>query len=212
VSVLGAHDSSFFSRRTTVLFFIVCVHVAAIYGLASGFRQQASDKVSPPAIKAHVEDLPRILEVVLPPMIFTKPDVKVMDPPPLPKFELLPVIAPPATVTLGPTIPPSTGQSSDKAVTRVPGGPGKGFPSTREFYSSAAILAEESGVAAIRVCVDAAGRLTSDPIIATSSGYPRLDKDALALARAGSGHYRSTTENGAPISDCYAYRVRFELR
>lgn len=213
VSLLGAHDSSFFSRRTTVLIVIICLHAAAIYGLASGFMRPATDKVaSPPAFKGHIEDPPEIQQVLLPPIKFTKPDVKVIDPPPLPKIELRPLVVPPTTVTLVPATTPSTEQSGSRAIARVPGGPGKGFPTTREFYSSAAILAEESGVTAIRVCVDKAGRLTSDPIIAASSGYPLLDKDALALASAGSGHYRSTTENGVPVSDCYSYRVRFELR
>lgn len=213
VSLLGAHDSSFFSRRTTVLIIIVCLHAAAIYGLASGFMRPATDKAaSPPPLKGHIEDPPVIQQVLLPPLRFTKPDVKVMDPPPLPTIELRPLVVPPTTVTLVPATPPSTEQSGPRAIARVPGGPGKGFPTTREFYSSAAILAEESGVAAIRVCVDQAGRLTTNPVIATSSGYPRLDKDALALARAGSGHYRSTTENGVPVSDCYSYRVRFELQ
>jgi TonB family protein len=82
----------------------------------------------------------------------------------------------------------------------------------RDFYPPGSILAEETGAAAVRVCVDRNGRLTSDPLIVESSGYRRLDGGALALARAGSGHYRSTTEDGAPVSGCYAFRVRFELQ
>jgi hypothetical protein len=54
--------------------------------------------------------------------------------------------------------------------------------------------------------------LASDPAIAQSSGSARLDEGALKLAKAGSGHYRSTTENGTPVSYCYPLRIRFELR
>jgi hypothetical protein len=64
----------------------------------------------------------------------------------------------------------------------------------------------------VRVCVDEHGRLQGDPTIADTSGSARLDGGALALARAGSGHYRSSTEDGKPVSSCYAYRVRFQLR
>jgi periplasmic protein TonB len=94
----------------------------------------------------------------------------------------------------------------------VIGGPGPGFPDTDPYYPSASRRLGESGIATLRVCVDADGRLASDPAIAHSSGSARLDEGALKLARAGSGHYRSTTENGTPVSYCYPLRVRFELR
>jgi hypothetical protein len=32
------------------------------------------------------------------------------------------------------------------------------------------------------------------------------------LARAGSGHYRPTTEDGRPVTACYPIKIRFELR
>jgi Gram-negative bacterial TonB protein C-terminal len=64
----------------------------------------------------------------------------------------------------------------------------------------------------VRVCVDDNGRLASDPLIAQTSGSARLDEGALKLARAGSGHYRTTTENGRPVSYCYPLNVRFELK
>ena len=62
------------------------------------------------------------------------------------------------------------------------------------------------------LCIAGSGRLTSDPAIAQSSGSPRLDAGALALAKAGSGHYRPTTEDGRPVSSCFPLRIRFELR
>jgi hypothetical protein len=53
--------------------------------------------------------------------------------------------------------------------------------------------------------------LAADPTVAQSSGIPRLDAAALKLAKAGGGHYRPSTENGQPVSSCYAYRIRFRL-
>jgi len=91
------------------------------------------------------------------------------------------------------------------------GGPGSGFPVTDDFYPSAARRLEEQGAATVRVCVDPNGRLTAPPMNVVSSGYPRLDEGALQLARAGSGHYRPSTEDGRPVNSCYAFRVRFEL-
>jgi TonB family protein len=94
----------------------------------------------------------------------------------------------------------------------VLGEPGKGFPNTADFYPSASIRAEEQGLAAVRACVDPNGRLTSDPTIVQSTGKPRLDEAALKLARAGSGRYRATMEDGKPVSSCYAFGIRFNLK
>jgi TonB family protein len=97
-------------------------------------------------------------------------------------------------------------------VSRVPGGPGIGFPATEDFYPSAAKRLEEQGIATVSVCVDAHGRLTSDPTTVQSSGNAKLDAGALQLAKAGSGHYRPSTEDGRPVDGCYSFRVRFQLR
>jgi TonB family protein len=69
----------------------------------------------------------------------------------------------------------------------------------------------ETGAATVHVCVDTRGRLTADPTLTRSSGSRRIDDGALNLAKAGSGHYRPSTEDGQPVSACYPYRIRFEL-
>jgi TonB family protein len=97
-------------------------------------------------------------------------------------------------------------------VLRLNGSPGKRFPSTDDFYPDAAIRAGEQGVATVMACVDVKGRLTSNPTIAQSSGHPRLDEAALRLAKAGSGYYVASTEDGRPVNACYPYGIRFYLR
>jgi TonB family protein len=104
-----------------------------------------------------------------------------------------------------PALPP-------RAVKQVQGGPGKGFPNPDDFYPPLARHMEEQGVATVRVCVDGTGRLTSDPTTLQGTGSPRLDEGALKLARAGSGHYRPTTEDGQPVHSCYPFRIRFQLK
>ena len=64
----------------------------------------------------------------------------------------------------------------------------------------------------VRVCVDSKGKLTSNPTTVKSSGIARLDEGALKLARAGSGHYRATTEDGQPVDSCYPLGIRFQLK
>jgi TonB family protein len=97
-------------------------------------------------------------------------------------------------------------------IKRVLGGPGKGFPNTNDFYPYPAIRAGEKGVVGVRTCVDDTGRLTAAPTIARPSGSSSLDEGALKLAKAGSGHYRPTTEDGLPVSSCYEFLIRFDLR
>ncbi len=80
-----------------------------------------------------------------------------------------------------------------------------------DFYPEVARRLEQQGNVIVNVCVDAKGRLTSAPTAQQSSGYPRLDEGALALAKAGSGHYKPTTEDGHAIEACYPFRVIFKL-
>jgi TonB family protein len=97
-------------------------------------------------------------------------------------------------------------------VIREPGGPGKGFPHTEDFYPANALRLGQEGVATVQVCVDEKGRLTSMPTITQSSGMASLDDGAVKLAKAGSGHYRPTTEDGRPVSSCYGYRIGFHVK
>jgi TonB family protein len=107
---------------------------------------------------------------------------------------------------LQPPLPPA------HTISRVQGGAGPGFPHPDDYYPEAAKRLEEQGMATVQVCVDAKGRLTSDPTTLQSAGSPRLDEGALKLARAGSGHYRATTEDGRSVDSCYPLRIRFQLK
>ena len=97
-------------------------------------------------------------------------------------------------------------------ILQVQGGPGMGFPDPDDFYPVLARHLEEQGVATVQVCVDAKGRLASVPTTLQGTGSSRLDEGALKLARAGSGHYRATTEDGQPVNSCFPFRVRFQLK
>jgi TonB family protein len=106
-------------------------------------------------------------------------------------------------------LPPETPRH---VVQQLAGGPGVGFPDAAEFYPSHSIRLGEEGISTVQVCVDRKGRLTSEPTTVRGSGSARLDEAALKLARAGSGHYRATTEDGQPVNSCYAFGVRFQMR
>jgi TonB family protein len=204
-------DPVLFSRRTLVVMAIVAAHVGAYYAFTSGLVAQIFDGFPPPIVVQFVDkarpDEP-IRKLPGPNLSHTtsddakqnfKPMVETLGDPPI------------EVGTTEPTVPPGPQEPPARHINRVSGGPGRGFPSTEEYYPGVSRSLGETGAAAVQVCVDASGRLLTDPAIVTSSGSARLDAGALALARAGSGHYRSTTEDGKPVNSCYPFRVRFTL-
>lgn len=208
IAALASHDGPPCSRRSTIILLVLALHGAVISAFFTGVIPPVG---APPPGPIQTRFLAPIKE---PPLA-----------PPGPSLQFREWNPVPPNPDVQPNVPPLTGErqelvlepsqlapSQPHSVVRVQGGPGEGFPSTEIFYPAASRRLEETGASAVRVCVDGRGRLTGDPTITDSSGSMRLDAGALALAKAGSGHYRSTTEDGKAVTSCFAYRVRFSLR
>ena len=198
-----------FSRRTTVILLIVGLHIVVICGLAAAIVGPAVLK-TPERIQGYVVPQAPKTPPPLPAdptLTGVRPEISLppwRDPPP----------DPPATIpesTSGGLPLQTAGAPITKAVNRVLGGPGAGFPNTDDFYPEASRRLGEKGITRVDVCVDGTGQLIGRPTIGQSSGSARLDDGALRLAKAGSGHYRATTEDGRPVSACYPFLVRFRL-
>jgi TonB family protein len=205
----------YFSLRSATLFLIAGLHAALFYGLITTLSHTRGT-AAPINLQNHeVTPAPREKEP-LPGSAFKDWTIYV------PK----PVVDTPRKIDFEDVV---TGDDTEKKPPRIitqlilpeppihvvrqfAGGPGAGFPETADFYPSASIRLGEEGISAVRVCVDPKGRLTSEPTTVKGSGSARLDEAALKLARAGSGHYRATTEDGQPVNSCYAYGVRFQLK
>jgi TonB family protein len=205
----------FFSSRALTFGLVLSLHAALFAGLMMA-GTKLFKPVEPPAIQPRVIDQPPPPPVDVPPVntprrfvdeftVLPKlPPVEPPEEPMVPKIES----DPPA-----PPEPPGTSaNSSPREIVRVQGGAGTTFPHAGDYYPDASRRSEEQGAAVLRVCVDAAGRLTSDPVSTESSGSGRLDAAAIKLAKAGTGHYRPTTQDGRPVADCYPIKIRFELR
>jgi TonB family protein len=205
-------DAGYFSRRSGTLILVVSLHAVLFYGVVTTLSHIHATANSDP-LQNHLVDNPHPHEQ-LPPL--PPPQLNTF------KFEVqVPEIDIPGeidashdlTTTTDPTPPQPTPRSTPSHVaTQVQGGPGTGFPDPDDFYPSLARRLEEQGSAVVRVCVDAKGRLTSDPVVLQGSGSARLDEGALKLARAGSGHYRASTEDGQAVNSCYPFRIRFQIR
>jgi protein TonB len=204
------NDFSFFPQRTSALFLVVGLHVLLIYAFASGLASRVIELI-PPAMQTVVlqESRPHDPPPVLP--LPSRPRLQDIDPPVQPAIVVPPETStccePPIVAPLSPPSPPA-----HRSVIRVQGGAGKGFPNTDDFYPPSAIRLGQQGIATVQVCVNDKGALTSEPTLAQSSGVASIDAGALRLARAGSGHYRPNTEDGLPVSSCYAVPIRFVLR
>jgi protein TonB len=208
---LSHQDPWLFSRRSMVFLLIAALHGLVIYAFANGLVHQVIEVLQPPPLVGIVtHPTPPDPAPSLQDPTFRITPISIPEPLIDPRIDAIPdddAVSPPQQDSSSSTPSPPA-----SAVNRVVGGPGQGFPNTDSFYPVAARRLGETGVAAVRVCVDDNGRLASEPLIARSSGSVRLDEGALKLAKAGSGHYRTTTENGRPVSFCYPLNVRFQLR
>jgi TonB family protein len=203
------HCHSPLPRRVIALLLIAGLHVAVIYTLATALMHSSTarepartDAVVLTELQPHASPPPRVEPHLVP------AQVEIPD-------RVVPILAPgDDTIELPPALnPPQTpAGGAAKTVSRIAGGPALGFPNADDYYPLASKHLEEQGIATVQVCVDARGRLTANPTLVGSSGSARLDEASLRVARAGSGHYRPTTEDARPVSDCYAFRIRFELK
>ncbi len=215
MTAFAQHDYSFLSRRTTAFVLIIGLHAVIIYGFATGLVPQVVKKIVPPMIAVVTPVVPRPKDPpppLTPPTLSAEP-FSIDKPPLIPEImDDVPPTAQDVPTDLGMYQSPQIKAPPPQAINRVLGGPGKTFPNTDDFYPPTEIRLGTTGSATVQVCTDDKGRLTAAPTLARTSGSAGLDAGALKLAKAGSGHYRATTENGQPVSSCYPFRVRFDFR
>jgi TonB family protein len=209
-------DFGYLSLRSTTLFLIAGLHAAILYGLITTLSH-THGAATPPNLQNEVVD--PVPPAKLPPPVAPAWDLKrwTIDVQKLvddvaPKIDVETDVTAAVVETPQPFTPPLPPATPPHVVQKVAGGPGAGFPDTADFYPALSMRSGEQGMSTVRVCVDSKGKLASDPTIVQSSGIARLDQGALRLARAGSGHYRATTEDGQPVTACYPVGIRFQLK
>jgi TonB family protein len=205
---------NWFSSRAMTFGLVFSLHAAIFCALMMMAGTKYSKPQEPPAIQPRVIDRAPPTQIKPPPPIIDRslfdkiPQIHEFFPPIQPE-------APPKVVSdLGRGVVETLGSvtAPPREIMRVPGGTGPGFPHPDDYYPDASRRLEEQGATVLQVCVDPAGRLTSDPVQEESSGSTRLDTAAIRLAKAGSGHYRPTSEDGRPVTACYPLKIRFQLR
>ena len=192
----------FVSSRAVTFGLVLCLHAAVFYGLMlAGMHAHLFRPADPPPLSPDMIDEPRSKITPPPPGI----DLRLTYQPRPPRID------PGAPELKGPADevaddpnppdppPPSLQNPPPRNVIHVQGGVGPGFPDPDEYYPDVARRQEEQGTTTLRVCVNAAGRLTADPVSTQTSGSARLDAAAIRLAKAGSGHYRPSSDDGRPV-------------
>ena len=213
---LADRNFGYFSLRSGTLFLIAGLHAALFYGLITTLSHTRG-LATPENLQYHVVDpVPPVKAPPTPPGMEIK-DWTIHVQKPVVEVPLKIDVDEDATAQVVEKSPetystPQSPETPTHVVQHVAGGPGAGFPETADFYPSLSVHLGEEGVSTVRVCVDAKGRLTSEPTTLKGSGSARLDQGALRLARAGSGHYRATTEDGQPVNSCYPFGIRFQLK
>ena len=202
--------------RQVVFLFVIALHALAIVSLMA-MRIPLQDKV-PSGLKW------------IDPVVPEKP----VDPaPPLPAPDLLssqsiavplpvmpgPVIglneAPAVPVEIGISLPAVTEAVSGSSAA-VPAIPDTGLQSRivrspDDYYPSASLQLQEEGLAVVHVCVGPTGQLAGAPAVKSTSGSRRLDAAAVKWASEALA-FTPASRNGAAVSACKDFRVRFTLR
>ena len=212
MNAYAQHNVGFYSRRTMSFFLVVGAHVAVFAGLMLTISTTTINVPAPPFTATIIdkqrphEEFPKV------PPPKSEINIHVEEPefhaPPTDQSLGDPIIADPRS------LPPTDirAPQSPHVAKLEQGGTGAGFPDPAGFYPEQSIRQGDQGVSVVKVCVNTRGRLTTDPVTSKSSGFERLDLAALKLAKAGSGHYRPSTEDGVPVESCYPVGVRFQIR
>jgi protein TonB len=204
------HDSTFFTRRTLVLFAIIGLHVFIFWALATGLARKAIEVLAPPIQTDIVQEEMKKSE---PP------------PPPPPEFQKPPVEVPPPDVTIDMPVEQTQTTAISNVTTRhveaappapkpsnrVPAKIGKGFPNSEDYYPSASKRLGEEGAPTVHVCFGPDGKPSGPPTIAQSSGKERLDGGAIELAKAGMRYIIPPQEDGKPAAGCLDFRIKFQM-
>jgi TonB family protein len=83
------------------------------------------------------------------------------------------------------------------------------MPNTEDYYPAQERRQGFEGVAQVRSCVDANGRLDGTPVIESSSGRASFDNAAVRVAR--DGRYARAVRGETAVPNCYRFRVNFSM-
>jgi len=201
------------SSRYVGIGFVVALHVVLVIFLIQVLGVRTFE-APPPPVKVSNIDIPKAEEKLPPPpppdfkpppqVFVPPPDVVIRSDAPAPPAAITvtheapkapaPVMAPPAPPAPKVSVPPHVAKALD----------------TERWYPPISKRLNEEGVVTLQMLVAANGAV-EDARVAKSSGYPRLDNAAIAMARGGGIPVVPGTQDGKPAEMWLTIAVRFNF-
>lgn len=201
------------SQQLSGILFVVFIHVAVVYVIASGLGHQAVQAVMGPIETKVIEEVKKQQEE-LPP-----PPPKLETPPPyVPPPDILlaaePVAAQPSTaiqtVTQVKTPPPVAAPPAPDVEPRLNPRARRAVPEERDYPDTSRRLKEEGDVI-IAILINSDGSV-GDVKVEKSSGYQRLDDAAVEFYKTKASKFLPATKGGQPVAAWKTLKVTWKLK
>lgn len=187
------------TRRALSLVFVAIIHAGLVYalyvGLATGVIQKGMEEIKVAVEKPKLEKLPP----PPPPPDLAKPPPPVIPPPEI----VIQQSAPPPTITtvLHKEVPKAPAISS-------PVGIGRAHTCGAREYPESAVRLKEEGTTVLSFTVTADGDV-ANATVATSSGFPDLDRAAIECA--SGWRYKAAIQNGTAVAVPWKTAIKWQL-
>ena len=84
------------------------------------------------------------------------------------------------------------------------------LPNTEDYYPATKTREGIEGTSVVKMCVDANGKATGEPIVLQSSGDAGLDLGAQHVVR--DGRFARAIQGDQYVPNCYSFRIIFKMR
>jgi protein TonB len=207
-------------RRWAAIGFVGVVHLALLYGLASGLAIRFVEQI-PAAIQADVVKPQQLARPELPPPPAPElvapqsvpqipvPNIVIAHASPAPHAITAVAVEKPASVPAPRSTPPAAPVEAAPAIAPTPARSIAGTHTTPPYPPLAIRLGEE-GMVRLHIALDSGGKIHTVNVVKTS-GSERLDSAAVSWV-AKHWRYAPATRDGKPVASSVLADVRFDLR
>ena len=213
-------DQKMSANRMVGLGLVALLHVMLGYAFITGLALKAIKKVIEPIEAVNVKEEkplpeepppPPPKDIEIPPYV-PPPEVTVQsDSPPPPTITSQNVAPQPEPRYVAPPAPPQP------AAPPAPTGPTQGatpanariFEVSEDDYPPSSLRAEEEGVTAVQVSINAQGRVDACQVTA-SSNFPKLDERTCKIAQSR-WRFKPALTNGQPVASTLNKRIRWQI-
>jgi TonB family protein len=198
-------QSEILPRRTLAACGIILLHLLVIYLLATALMHTLAAPALPPLVARFIPERTPVRapapRVVAPNFQPTRVAIE----PPRAELRVVAPDAPPTPATMVVERPALPGTAVAPEPVHLLGR--NVLPDSEDYYPADRRRQGIEGGATVRVCVDARGTRSGEPLIEESSQDAQLDAAALNVAR--HGRYTRAEQGGVAVPNCYRFHIVF---